>query len=217
MIAYMTASRLIIQDAESFAEVELARTPFRIFTALFYWLVIKDVLAGPISRPGTLSETWHVRILFLLLASYPFGPDPQYSPYDAVILAVTSIPVGFAEELFFRGIVQNLCVKRWGRFAGLMIATTLFTAYHAGVIDNDPLNYVSIFLAGLALGAIYLKSGSLTVVIIIHAAIYTSYSLPHIFGDIDLMWRVAMEFAAAWVALHWLLRKTGSIPGINGA
>lgn len=202
-------------DAESFADIELARTPFRIVSALLYWLAMKDVLAAHISRPGTLSETWHVGILVLLFTAYLFGPDPQYSTYEALVTAATSIPVGFAEELFFRGIVQSVCVKKWGRLAGLLIATTLFTAFHTGVTGDDPLYYVSIFLTGLVLGTIYLKSGSLAAVIVIHAAIDASYSLPRIFGDVDLMWRVAVELAAAWAALHWLFRKTDSIPGLN--
>lgn len=105
--------------------------------------------------------------------------DPLHLLASLVVMAV--LP-GISEELFFRGLLMRFAAKRAPSIAfPLIVSAVLFATMH-----SNPQGMVSIFLAGLLLGAIYYLTGSLWCSIIAHACynglqvlmIYASTSSP---------------------------------------
>lgn len=98
--------------------------------------------------------------LFLLLN------DPQTSLAIKTILLLLAILISpIAEELFFRGLIQNLAYKNFHR-TGSAIALTaiLFTLVHIPMYHQFP----ALFALGLVLGWSYYRFRSLLVPIVVH-------------------------------------------------
>jgi len=80
------------------------------------------------------------------------------------------IPMGFSEEVLFRGYIQTRLVERHGAARGILIGSVVFTLLH---LFGRPLSPVAIF-SGLilwsAVGALYHWSRSLYLVGMFHAA-----------------------------------------------
>ena len=74
--------------------------------------------------------------------------------------------VGIAEEFLFRGLIQRDLVSAFGWKWGLFGASALFAVMHLTWRSVPELGFV--FIAGLILGAIYLKTKSLVMPIVIH-------------------------------------------------
>ncbi|MFQ5826058.1 MAG: lysostaphin resistance A-like protein [Dehalococcoidia bacterium] len=74
--------------------------------------------------------------------------------------------VGIGEELLFRGLIQRAMVGALGWKWGLFGASALFAVMHLSW--RSSLELVFVFLAGLILGALYLKTKSLVAPIIVH-------------------------------------------------
>jgi membrane protease YdiL (CAAX protease family) len=79
---------------------------------------------------------------------------------------------GFYQEVVYRGMVQSELVRRWGTFAGILIANILYTFgplhwnyfwSHSAV----PM-FAAIFAIGLFFGVLYRRSGNLWIVAVIH-------------------------------------------------
>ncbi|MCY4473347.1 MAG: CPBP family intramembrane metalloprotease [Kistimonas sp.] len=78
----------------------------------------------------------------------------------------------FAEEVIFRGYLQNLMVKKWGAARGVTAAALLFGVAHFG----GGVPYVMLAsLAGLVYGLAYHLSGRLWVAIASHTALNTAH------------------------------------------
>ncbi len=76
-----------------------------------------------------------------------------------------------AEEIFFRGMVQNCLANLLGRrWAAVLITGTVFGAIHAGGGDSPQPHVVPALAAlGVLLGLLYVRSGSLLAPIVLHA------------------------------------------------
>jgi len=70
---------------------------------------------------------------------------------------------GVGEELVFRGIIQRLLARKYGRWAGILIASFIFSAIHLQFYG-----FVPRFLLGIVLGVLFAYSGSLWVSILAH-------------------------------------------------
>lgn len=81
-----------------------------------------------------------------------------------VINALVVAPV--AEEMLFRGILLR-AIERWTRspYWGLVLSSVLFGLIHMSVLKTVP----ALIVFGLALGATYLKTRSLTAAILVHS------------------------------------------------
>jgi uncharacterized protein len=80
-------------------------------------------------------------------------------------LAVLSVAAGVGEEMLFRGLIQGLAARFFGGAAGLVLASLLFGLLH-------PVSLIYIVVAavlGVYLGAVWLLTGNLLVVMIAHA------------------------------------------------
>ena len=82
------------------------------------------------------------------------------------------------EEILFRGIIQGDLTNRYRAGGAIIIASLIF-----GIVHMQILQSINAFFAGLAMGLIYYRSGSLWTVILIHMinnalSIVLGYVLP---------------------------------------
>ncbi len=86
------------------------------------------------------------------------------SPKDLLLnIFFVAALAGIGEELLFRGLVQRLLSRKYGRWAGILIAAALFSAMHLQFYGFFPR-----FLLGMVLGVLFAYSGSLWVAILAH-------------------------------------------------
>ncbi|UCE26605.1 MAG: CPBP family intramembrane metalloprotease [Candidatus Coatesbacteria bacterium] len=95
------------------------------------------------------------------------GMKPAFS--TAVFAAPE--PVGFAvallvgaaamEELAFRGYPIKVMDEQWSRWGAVLLTSVLFAVCHGVNPSANPLGLINVFLAGIMLALVYLKSGSL--------------------------------------------------------
>jgi membrane protease YdiL (CAAX protease family) len=89
--------------------------------------------------------------------------------------------VGLAEELLFRGLIQQDLMAAFGWKWALFAASAMFAVMHLTWRSVPELGFV--FLAGLVLGALYLKTRSLVVPIVAHGVnnVVLVAVLPYVF------------------------------------
>jgi len=102
---------------------------------------------------------------YLVLRVAPAYPtfEVKYLLRDMVYMILF---VGIAEEVLFRGLIQRDMTKAFGWKWGLFGAAALFAVMHLTWRSIPELGFV--FLAGLILGGLYLRTKSLTAPIVAH-------------------------------------------------
>jgi len=122
-------------------------------------------LQFPLSELGNLlHERWPVPIEQQLELQRLLEPQGFYAGITA-ILAIVLVPSVF-EELLFRGVILSGLRKRYGDGWAIAISAALF-----GVVHFEVAAVVYATLAGLVLGWIRVRTGSLFTTIAIHAAV----------------------------------------------
>lgn len=86
------------------------------------------------------------------------------SPLLTAVLLV--LPIGFGEELFWRGFIQRRLSERLGRWRGFFITCTFYTAVH--LCSGNPVLILAALVCGLFWGGLYAWSGSLVLVLVAH-------------------------------------------------
>jgi membrane protease YdiL (CAAX protease family) len=204
-IAFVVATRVVLHYLQwTSIEAEAIRTAMRIATAGLYWWLLKPVILS--RKPDLASLTSPALLLALLLfLSIPvlvgtYGLKPSV----ALMFAITSIPVAIKEEFLFRGIMQNLLTERFGALKAVLISSTIFTLWHVGVWDPSVWTFGEIFLASVIIGFIYLRSGSIAVVIVLHAVYDAIYSFtPLLTPPFNPNWGFVPMLAAVGLVYAW--------------
>ena len=126
------------------------------------WLLSLGVLFAILLING--AYTTIVDLLGIDILQPPDLPFDNFSPLSLVIAGIMVSLVGpFAEEVFFRGFVLRGLNHQWGRVAALLVGSAIFSLAHANVAIIIP-----IFVAGVLLGWLYLRTGSLWGCIAVH-------------------------------------------------
>ncbi len=162
----------------------------------------------PLSWIGLGGHPWTARELLLgliggalfafiaasphLLASGSVDLRPDLSLLLPTIVAVLLFAAG--EELLFRGYLFQRVVELVGPTGGIIAFALLFTMAHAANSGFDALPSLNLFLGGILFGLLWLKSGSLWMVIGFHAGwnlcLGPLFGLPvsgNLFGGISLL------------------------------
>jgi membrane protease YdiL (CAAX protease family) len=85
----------------------------------------------------------------------------SFSQWLGLVL-VAAVAAPFVEELFFRGILLHRWARRWGTGPAVVASSTLFAVLHG--------EWVGHFLFGVAMCALYLRTRTLWLPILAHAA-----------------------------------------------
>jgi uncharacterized protein len=86
------------------------------------------------------------------------------SPF--VVGALLFFPIGFGEEIFWRGFVQAGFSEKWGPLAAFGLTTLLYTAVH--LPTGNPVLILAAFTCGVFWGGLYMAFGRLVPVVISH-------------------------------------------------
>lgn len=106
-------------------------------------------------------------VLEPLMRLMPEGMQSMYSALSGMstIMVLTSIILApIVEELFFRGIIAGDINKRRGPRLAILVSAIAFAIAHLAILPQA----ISAFVMGLVLGYLFVKSGSLWVVIFVH-------------------------------------------------
>jgi len=145
--------------------------PSREFTA-------KNILVG-VLLAALLYAVFYLGNQFLLLVSRFFPsllPDPARdiaSVYanlgglsPSLVAFLLFFPIGFGEEVFWRGFVQRRFRERGSATAAFVLTTLLYTAIH--VPTGNPVLILAALTCGLFWGGFYWATGSLVPVLVSH-------------------------------------------------
>jgi len=153
-------------------EGEIARTIARWITLIAYVPIFlihfrKPRRVGELSSPRTLVLVT-LSMATMLLLPVLFQRSNFTGPLQGLWFAASFV-VGFREEIFYRGIVQQTLVARYGLTRSLLITAVLFTAYHVSyfIFGWWP-SLIEVFLFSLAVGVIYWKTKSIVLVALFH-------------------------------------------------
>jgi membrane protease YdiL (CAAX protease family) len=130
-------------------------------------------------------------MMALLLAKNLGNPEATLQPWDLILYSLFSIfGVGIREECIYRATIQNIVAKKYansvkGVWITAVVSAFIFGIMHAGnffTTTTNPssivLQIISAMFSGLLLGAIYLRSGNIWVVILIHTLIDVTGLVP---------------------------------------
>jgi membrane protease YdiL (CAAX protease family) len=145
---------------------------------LFVWAsAVRSVARGLLTGlPVWLLATLLALVVALVLSR--FGIDPQAEAAQAAIgrvdpwvVLVTFVGIApVAEEIFFRGVVYRAWAREYGPHWSLWGSALLFALIHISAFDLSALAIViPILPVGLALAALYRRTGSLIAPIVLHA------------------------------------------------
>lgn len=75
-------------------------------------------------------------------------------------------PIGFGEEVYWRGFVQRYFQGRWGKRTAFLVTVVLYTGVH--VPTANPVMILAALVCGVFWGGLYVCTGSLIPVLISH-------------------------------------------------
>jgi membrane protease YdiL (CAAX protease family) len=213
----MVATRITIHHFPwTSLEAESIRTALRIGTALVYWWLLKPLI---LSRRPDLSSFRNpaIALALLLFLSIPIlVGDYRLASNAAILFAITSLPVGIKEEFLFRGIMQNLLVQRYGSLQGVLITSLIFTLWHIGVWNPTVWTFSQIFFAGVILGMVYVRSGSILAVIILHTVYDAIFSFtPFAAIRLNENWGFIPLLSAVALVTFWTFGGRGCTAPLN--
>ncbi|WML34396.1 type II CAAX endopeptidase family protein [Clostridium sp. OS1-26] len=120
---------------------------------------------------GSISMTFVFIILIGCGSSYLVNSlsSPEISQ-SLIIGLIINMFVGFSEELFFRGYLLTILADRKNKLMALIVSSLIFSLMHMGNPNIKPLALINIFLLGLLLGFLYLKSSNIWMPVGFHIA-----------------------------------------------
>jgi membrane protease YdiL (CAAX protease family) len=83
-----------------------------------------------------------------------------------LVAALLFFPIGFGEELYWRGFVQRYFMEKWNATTGMIITTCIYTLVH--IPTGNPVLIIAAFTCGIFWGYLYMKTGSIVPVLISH-------------------------------------------------
>lgn len=205
---FAVANRLAVAQFGIYTvEAEAIRTALRLLAVWAYWRWLRDRLRSePIDGKALARPVLVLPVLVWL--SYPplctdFGDHGR--AVQAIFFA-TSLVVGMKEEITFRALIQPLLQKHVGEAKAILLTSVLFVAYHLGTVPVTFLGYANIMIAGLLLGVVFARTGSLWLVIGLHSvfdalatlAPVLDRPLPPVLGMILTFYALLVLIRAKW-------------------
>ncbi|MEM6296726.1 MAG: CPBP family intramembrane glutamic endopeptidase [Myxococcota bacterium] len=105
-----------------------------------------------------------------LVVALPAALRGDFALPSVVLSSVVVVDAAW-EELLFRGLAFDFAERRYGRWGALTLSSVCFAGAHLlDTAATEPLAFAYLLLAGLALGAVRVASGSLWPTLALHAA-----------------------------------------------
>jgi membrane protease YdiL (CAAX protease family) len=156
-------------------------------------------------------------IIFALLFRKNLGdPGVSWQPWYLIVYGMfTVLGVGIREECIYRGIIQNIVAKKYansvkGIWITAIVGALIFGVMHFGNLFSgvDPsavfTQVISATVSGLLFSAIYLRSGSIWAVILLHTLIDTVGLVPSTFMGLSLTENLN-QLSWSWISvIFWI-------------
>lgn len=146
---------------------------------------------------------------------FEIGPDTTLIQYGLLFFAV-AIFVPVVEEIIFRGILIERFGSKYGYKTAVILSSALFGVLHMDIIGAT--------LFGVVLGVLYLRTRSLLLPVLIHAANNGAVMLMIFFGDsfnleawettepfLETIWIGILLFVISFGWLIWFLNRDWKI------
>jgi membrane protease YdiL (CAAX protease family) len=147
------------------AELLIDRLRLRARPKWFAWGVLAAWgLRGIADLTGGLAQLFHVAPRASLRAMQQVG-DPARPGLTILAVLILGLAVAAGEELFFRGYAWSRLDKRWGPWVASAVSAALFATAHAG----DPTQAAFSLAAGVFLGWVSARAGTIRVTLVAHA------------------------------------------------
>jgi membrane protease YdiL (CAAX protease family) len=199
-------------------ELELLTTAGRLISLVIFFLLFRQLIFSRTAEPSrALHPLALTAIALLLITPVAVGSYALPTLTAQMVFALTSVAVAVKEEFLYRGVLQNLFESRLRVFGAVVLSNIVFTLYHYGAQPFTVLNLTEIFAAGCLLGLVYALSGSMLLVIGLHAVTDAIWSftpilespLPRPLGSVLLL--TALGFCAMWaLRSNYVFQPTNS-------
>lgn len=83
-----------------------------------------------------------------------------------LVATLLFFPIGFGEEMFWRGYVQRFLSEKYSKWAGLLITVFFYSAVH--IPTMNPVLMLAAFIVGIYWGLIFLWRGNIIAAMISH-------------------------------------------------
>lgn len=204
-LIYALTTRVWLPQHFSGTTLELAVTAGRLVSLAIFFLLFRQLILGRTSNLAVARDPRTVITVGLLLISPVLIGN--YSLPDLttqMVFAITSVAVALKEEFLYRGVLQNLLERRFTLLRAIVLSNIVFTLYHYGAQPFTFWNLTEIFCAGCILGLLYAATGSMALVVGLHAVNDAIWSftplmatpLPRPMGSAILL--SALIFYAMW-------------------
>lgn len=202
-----------------------------------YWLISRPVGIRVFFLPQRNDLKWTVVLavcVLLTVFATTWVLNPSLSSYSSTgissnwafaIHGVMYLVVAICEEYVFRGIILTLIIRRLGLFRGVLLASLIFTVFHWGMVLSDlpssiPLlsiftGVLSLFITGLSLSYIYLRTKMLLWPIAMHWMFDFLPWNPTSLVGMEYVSPVIIIVAGILVAETLHLSRTGSLFGMR--
>jgi len=150
---------------------ELLRTIVRIISLMLYVLLFyKKLVPKRIKHKSSNRERTRVFIATIMIMLYPLLFEKAgFTNFLQLLWILTSFIVGFREEIFYRGFIQNKLSSKYGIISTIIITSLIFTLYHVVYfIWGQWITLIQVFLWSVFIGILYYKTKSIFIVSIIH-------------------------------------------------
>ena len=196
--------------AARIAAADLARNPRVVIPAQFAaYLVVVAYMVALVrmrGRPFWASLRWNwpgvtwigyaalgVALALLVQSASVLLPIPKTLPIDryfrdtlgAYMMAAFGVSIApLVEELFFRGFLYPVIVRRWGLISGVVITAVLFAFIHESQLAHAWAPLLLLFLVGAILTAVRARTFSVAASFLVHAAYNTTlFTMLYIASD----------------------------------
>ena len=124
---------------------------------IIFWTGNKFIVYLSSLKPGLFSD--RIKNLNSIYAN-----SQQFS--SILISGLLFFPIGFGEEIFWRGFIQHFFTQKWNAPIGFAVTTFLYVMVH--IPTGNPILMLAAFTCGLFWGIGYWASGSLIPVLVSH-------------------------------------------------
>ena len=200
-LAYALGTRILLRQHTEGVMLELLTTVLRVACISVLWRLFRELILSRL--PGDAGRSHPLLLLALAISLVvPVVVEGHAYPLTAKLtFAATSIIVAIHEEFLFRGVLQNLLERRFGRILAITCSSAAFSLFHYGTRPFWVPEFVSLFLAGCLLALLYDGTGSLVAVIALH----TVWDILYSFGPLlSAPWPFVTGLALDVIALYLL-------------
>ena len=129
-----------------------------------------------------------------------------------IVIVLLHLGIAFGEELVFRGYLMTnlrkglfeiIGLDRWAGGLALLVSSVLFGIAHSQNPGADPIGMISVVIAGIGFGGLYLMTNNLGMSIGLHFG--WNFFLGHLFGLTvsggDFCQNPLLSFGLSWMDL----------------